>query len=59
MAKSASKESHAIAGIWVAFFAEPEQIFRTGRWGVPINETFLPQNMKDAGYHTAMFGAIL
>ena len=28
-------------------------------WGVPINETFLPQNMKDAGYHTAMFGAIL
>ena len=25
-------------------------------WGVPINETFLPQNMKDAGYDTAMFG---
>ena len=25
-------------------------------WGVPINETFLPQNMKAAGYHTAMFG---
>ena len=25
-------------------------------WGVPINETFLPQNLKDKGYHTAMFG---
>lgn len=25
-------------------------------WGVPANETFLPQNLKDAGYHTAMFG---
>jgi arylsulfatase B len=25
-------------------------------WGVPINETFLPQNLKAAGYHTAMFG---
>ena len=25
-------------------------------WGVPINETFLPQNLKARGYHTAMFG---
>eukprot|EP00729_Bicosta_minor_P013534 gene13534-29376_t len=25
-------------------------------WGVPVNETFVPQNMKDAGYDTAMFG---
>merc|ERR1719473_321910 len=25
-------------------------------WGVPLNETFIPQNLKDAGYITAMFG---
>eukprot|EP00656_Telonema_subtile_P051077 TRINITY_DN6788_c0_g1_i1.p1 TRINITY_DN6788_c0_g1~~TRINITY_DN6788_c0_g1_i1.p1 ORF type:complete len:540 (+),score=121.10 TRINITY_DN6788_c0_g1_i1:104-1723(+) len=25
-------------------------------WGVPLNETFLPENLKDAGYSTAMFG---
>jgi arylsulfatase A-like enzyme len=25
-------------------------------WAIPINETFLPQNMQDAGYNTAMFG---
>jgi arylsulfatase A-like enzyme len=25
-------------------------------WGVPANETFLPQNLKEAGYHSAMFG---
>eukprot|EP01048_Picozoa_sp_COSAG05_P018952 COSAG05_NODE_2869_length_2555_cov_1.455212_1_plen_123_part_00 len=25
-------------------------------WGVPINETFLAQNLKSAGYHTALFG---
>eukprot|EP00658_Telonema_sp_P-2_P006088 TRINITY_DN12316_c0_g1_i2.p1 TRINITY_DN12316_c0_g1~~TRINITY_DN12316_c0_g1_i2.p1 ORF type:complete len:562 (-),score=99.42 TRINITY_DN12316_c0_g1_i2:379-2064(-) len=25
-------------------------------WGVPLNETFLPQNLQDAGYATAMFG---
>jgi len=25
-------------------------------WGIPINETFLPQNLKGAGYTTAMFG---
>eukprot|EP01065_Artemidia_motanka_P012589 TRINITY_DN1693_c6_g1_i1.p1 TRINITY_DN1693_c6_g1~~TRINITY_DN1693_c6_g1_i1.p1 ORF type:complete len:545 (+),score=138.71 TRINITY_DN1693_c6_g1_i1:100-1734(+) len=25
-------------------------------WGIPLNETFLPQNLKDAGYETAMFG---
>jgi len=25
-------------------------------WGMPTNETFLPQFLKDAGYSTAMFG---
>jgi hypothetical protein len=25
-------------------------------WGVALDETFLPQNLKDAGYATAMFG---
>ena len=25
-------------------------------WGIPINETFLSQNLKGAGYTTAMFG---
>ena len=27
-------------------------------WGVPLNETFLPENLKDAGYITAMFGKV-
>jgi arylsulfatase A-like enzyme len=27
-------------------------------WGIPLNETFLPQNLKDAGYATAMFGKV-
>ena len=27
-------------------------------WGIPLNETFLPQNLKDAGYVTAMFGKV-
>jgi len=31
-------------------------IFWDTPWGVPVNETFVPQNMKDAGYDTAMFG---
>jgi len=31
-------------------------IFWDTPWGVPANETFLPQNLKDQGYHTAMFG---
>ena len=25
-------------------------------WGIDVNETFLPQNMQDAGYETAMYG---
>jgi arylsulfatase B len=25
-------------------------------WGIPLNETFLPENLKDAGFITAMFG---
>ena len=25
-------------------------------WGIALNETFLPQNLKSAGYNTAMFG---
>eukprot|EP00035_Acanthoeca_spectabilis_P016511 m.338095 g.338095 ORF g.338095 m.338095 type:complete len:554 (+) comp16533_c6_seq7:3379-5040(+) len=25
-------------------------------WGVPLNETYIPQNLKDVGYKTAMFG---
>merc|ERR1719440_1185531 len=25
-------------------------------WGIALNETFIPQNLKDAGYITAMFG---
>ena len=25
-------------------------------FGVPLTETFLPQNLKAAGYHTALFG---
>ena len=25
-------------------------------WGVSLNETFLPQNLQDANYETAMFG---
>ena len=25
-------------------------------WGIDLNETFLPQNLQDAGYSTAMFG---
>jgi len=25
-------------------------------WGVSLNETFIPNNLKDAGYRTAMFG---
>jgi hypothetical protein len=25
-------------------------------WGVPLNETFIPQNLKAVGYKTAMFG---
>lgn len=31
-------------------------IFWDTPWGVPANETFLPQNLKEQGYHTAMFG---
>ena len=27
-------------------------------WGIPINETFLPQFLGDAGYSTAMFGKV-
>ena len=27
-------------------------------WGIDVNETFLPQNMQDAGYETAMFGKV-
>ena len=25
-------------------------------FGVPLDNTFLPQNLKDAGYRTAMYG---
>ena len=25
-------------------------------FGVPLTETFLPENLKAAGYHTALFG---
>ena len=25
-------------------------------WGVSLNETFLPQNLQDANYETAIFG---
>ena len=25
-------------------------------WGIALNETFIPQNLKDAGYITGMFG---
>merc|ERR1719473_222666 len=25
-------------------------------WGISLNETYIPQNLKDAGYITAMFG---
>lgn len=31
-------------------------IFWDTPWGIPLNETFIPQNLKDAGYDTAMFG---
>ena len=31
-------------------------IFWDTPWAVALNETFLPQNLKDAGYKTAMFG---
>lgn len=31
-------------------------IFWDTPWGVPLNETFIPQNLKDAGYITGMFG---
>lgn len=31
-------------------------IYWDNPWGVPINETFLAQNLKAAGYHTALFG---
>ena len=27
-------------------------------WGIPQNETFLPQFFKDAGYSTAIFGKV-
>jgi hypothetical protein len=27
-------------------------------FGVPLDETFLAQNMRDAGYHTALFGEL-
>ena len=27
-------------------------------WGIPLNETFMPENLKDAGYITAMFGKV-
>lgn len=28
-------------------------------WGVPLNETYIPQNLKDVGYKTAMFGCVM
>ena len=31
-------------------------IFWDTPWGVPINETFVGQNLQDVGYDTAMFG---
>ena len=31
-------------------------IFWDTPWGIDLNETFLPQNLVDAGYATAMFG---
>jgi arylsulfatase A-like enzyme len=31
-------------------------IFWDNPWGIALNETFIPQNLKDAGYSTAMFG---
>eukprot|EP00937_MAST-01D_sp_MAST-1D-sp2_P004705 g4705.t1 len=31
-------------------------VFWDTPWGVALNETFLPQNLQDAGYETAMFG---
>lgn len=31
-------------------------IYWDNPWGVPINETFLVQNLKDVGYHSALFG---
>lgn len=33
-------------------------IFWDTPWGVPLNETFLSQNLKDAGYTTAIFGSV-
>ena len=27
-------------------------------FGVPLDNTFLSQNMQDAGYHTALFGSV-
>jgi arylsulfatase A-like enzyme len=27
-------------------------------WGINLNETFLPQNLQDAGYRTAMWGKV-
>ena len=29
-------------------------IFWDTPWGIALNETFIPQNLKDAGYDTAM-----
>jgi arylsulfatase A-like enzyme len=31
-------------------------IFHDVPWGISLNETFLPQNLKDAGYATGMLG---
>ena len=33
-------------------------IYWDNPWGVPINETFLVQNLKSVGYHTALFGKV-
>ena len=33
-------------------------IFWDTPWGIALNETFIPQNLKDAGYDTAMFGKV-
>jgi hypothetical protein len=31
-------------------------IYWSTPWGPALNETYLPQNLKDVGYSTAMFG---